>query len=62
MAKPHTTSRLEARISPELHAMLKRAADLHCKTMTDFVVATLQEAARRAIEEADIFRFTVSDQ
>ncbi|WP_226047783.1 DUF1778 domain-containing protein, partial [Acidithiobacillus caldus] len=37
MAKPRTTSCLEARISPELHAMLKRAAYLQGKTMKDFV-------------------------
>jgi len=50
MAKPRTTSRLEARISPERHAMLKWAAYLQGKTMTDFVVATVQDAARRTIE------------
>ena len=62
MAKPRTTSRLEARISPERHVMLKRAAYLQGKTMKDFVVATVQDAARRAIGEAEIFRLTVSDQ
>lgn len=44
------TTRLEARISPELHAQLKRAAELQGRTLTDFVVAALQDAAQRAFE------------
>ncbi len=39
MPTPHTTARLEARISTELHAMLKRAAEIQGLTMTDFVIA-----------------------
>ncbi|CBL46691.1 Hypothetical protein HDN1F_31080 [gamma proteobacterium HdN1] len=46
------TARLEARISRDLHAMLKRAAELQGRTMTDFVVAAVQDAAQRAIEQA----------
>ena len=52
-----STARLEARISTELHAMLKRAAELQGRTMTDFVVSAVQEAAQRAIEQADSQRF-----
>jgi uncharacterized protein (DUF1778 family) len=37
-----TTARLEARISTELHAMLKRAAQIQGRTVTDFVVAAVQ--------------------
>ena len=40
MGSATSTARLEARISPELHAMLKRAAELEGRTMTDFVVET----------------------
>lgn len=43
------TARLEARISFELHATLKRAAELQGRTMTDFVIAAIQEAAQKAI-------------
>ena len=46
------TARLEARISTDLHAMLKRAAELQGRTMTDFVVTAVQDAAQRAIEQA----------
>lgn len=43
------TARLEARISFELHATLKRTAELQGRTMTDFVIAAVQEAAQKAI-------------
>lgn len=46
----------------ELHAALKRAAELQGRTMTDFVVAAVQEAARKAIEQAEVVRFSVADQ
>jgi uncharacterized protein (DUF1778 family) len=57
-----TTARLEARISFDLHATLKRAAELQGRTMTDFVVSAVQEAAQRAIEQADVIRLSLADQ
>jgi uncharacterized protein (DUF1778 family) len=57
-----STARLEARISTDLHALLKRAAEIQGRTMTDFVVAAVQEAAQRAIEQADVMRLTMADQ
>lgn len=57
-----SSARLEARISTDLHAMLKRAADLQGRTMTDFVVAAVQQAAQQAIEQSDVIRLTLSDQ
>ncbi len=57
-----STARLEARISTDLHAMLKRAADMQGRTMTDFVVAAVQQAARQAIEEAEVIRLSLMDQ
>ncbi|HEX7637727.1 MAG TPA: DUF1778 domain-containing protein [Burkholderiaceae bacterium] len=56
------TARLEARISTDLHSMLKRAAELQGRTMTDFVVAAVQDAAQRAIERAEIVRLSLADQ
>lgn len=56
------TDRLEARISTDLHAMLKRAAEIQGRTMTDFVVAAVQDAAQRAIEQAEIIRLSLADQ
>ena len=56
------TARLAARISHDLHALLKRAAELQGRTMTDFVIAAVQEAAQRAIEDAEIIRLSLADQ
>ena len=57
-----STARLEARISTDLHAILKRAAELQGRTMTDFVTAAVQDAAQRAIEQAEIIRLSLADQ
>lgn len=56
------TARLEARISTDLHAMLKRASELQGRTMTDFVVAAVQEAAQNAITDAEVIRLSLADQ
>ena len=61
-AAASTSARLEARISNDLHSMLKRAAELQGRTMTDFVVAAVQDAAQRAINQAEILRLTLKDQ
>jgi uncharacterized protein (DUF1778 family) len=61
-AAASTTARLEARISNDLHSMLKRAAELQGRTMTDFVVSAVQDAAQRAIKEAEVVRLTLKDQ
>ena len=55
-------SRLEARVPAEVHALLKRAADLEGRTLTDFVVAAASAAARKAIEDAEMIRLSAQDQ
>ena len=62
MSQANPTARLEARISVDLHSMLKRVAELQGRTMTDFVVAAAQTAARNAIEQADVVRLSLADQ
>lgn len=57
-----TTARLEARISIELHASLKRAAEIEGRTMTDFIVSAVQDAAQRAIEQSSVIRLSLADQ
>ncbi len=56
------TARLEARISVALHATLKRAAEIQGRTVSDFVIAAVQEAAQRALEEAEVIRLSLADQ
>lgn len=62
MSTPPTTARLEARITPEVHALLKRAAELQGRTLTDFVVSAAQEAARRAIADSEVIGLSLADQ
>ena len=45
------TARLEARISAEQKALLQQAAALSGRTLSEFVVASAQEAAGRIIQE-----------
>jgi uncharacterized protein (DUF1778 family) len=57
-----TTARLEARLPLEIHAMLKRAAEIEGRTLTDFVVSAAQEAARRTLSETHVIRLSMEDQ
>ena len=57
-----TTARLEARLPVEVHALLKRAAELQGRTLTDFVVAAASEAARKTILDMEILRLSAQDQ
>ena len=60
--EPTRTSRIEARISPDALAIVKRAAEIQGRSVSDFVVAAAQEAAHRTIEETQIIRLSVEDQ
>ena len=55
-------ARLEARIPPAIHALLKRAAEIEGRTMTDFVVSAASAAARHTIEEVEIIRLSRAGQ
>jgi len=55
-------ARIEARIAPGALALVKRAAALQGRSVSDFVVAAAQAAAERTIEEAQIIRLSVDDQ
>ena len=57
-----STARLEARLPLDVHALLKRAAELQGRTLTDFVVTAARDAACRTIEEAEIIRLSLEDQ
>lgn len=60
--EPTRTARLEARIAPDALAVVKRAAEIQGRSVSDFVVAAAQEAASRTIEETQIIRLSVEDQ
>jgi len=61
-SEPIRTSRIEARIAPEVLAVVKRAAELQGRSVSDFVVTAAQEAAYRTIEETGIIRIAAEDQ
>ena len=62
MAQSSTSARLEARLPANVHELLKRAAEIQGRSLTDFVVAAAHEAACRTIEEAEVVRLSMEDQ
>ena len=55
-------ARLEARLPASVYALLKRAAELKGRSITDFVVSAAQDAAQRVIEDDGIIRLSADDQ
>ncbi len=56
------SARIEARLTPDALTVIKRAAEIQGRSVSDFVVAAAQEAAHRAIEETQLIRLSVEDQ
>jgi len=55
-------ARLEARLPASVYALLKRAAELKGRSISDFVVSAAQDAAHRAIEDEAVIRLSAEDQ
>lgn len=58
---PKQIARLEARITPETKALLQKAADLEGRTLTDFVISSVQAEALRVIERHQTLKLSMSD-
>lgn len=56
------SERIEARIHPETLAVVRRAAEMQGRSLSDFVVAAAEEAARRTIADTQIIRLSVAEQ
>ena len=56
------TQRIEARISPDALKVVRRAAEIQVRSISDCVVAAVHEAAERAIERTQIIRVSMADQ
>lgn len=56
------TTRLETRISLQALEIVKRAAEIQGRSVSDFVVAAAQAAARKTIEKTNIIRLSLEDQ
>lgn len=53
--------RLETRMTAEQKHLIERAAALQGRTITDFVLTSVQDAARRTIEEHQQLELSVRD-
>jgi uncharacterized protein (DUF1778 family) len=53
--------RLEARVTADQKMLIEHAAALEGRTVTDFVLSSVQDAARRAIEEHQRVYLSVQD-
>lgn len=64
MASTETTrtARVEARIAPDALAVVRRAAELQGRSISDFLVAAALKDAQQTIEDAQIIRLSVDDQ
>ena len=60
--EPTRRARIEARIAPEALQIVKRAAEIEGRSVSEFVVVAAREAARRTIEETHLIRLSVEDQ
>jgi uncharacterized protein (DUF1778 family) len=56
------TARLEARVSRTQKDLLQRAAALSGRTLSEFVVASAQEAAAKVIRDHDTIRLSRAEQ
>ena len=53
--------RLEARITPEQKALFQRAADLTGRSLTDFVISSVQAAAEAAVRTHQVLELTARE-
>ena len=59
--EPRRTARIAARVTPERLSLLKRAAEIQGRSLSDFVAAAAQDAAETAIRRAHILQVTLAD-
>lgn len=59
---PARTSRVEARIAPDALAVVRRAAEIQGRSISDFLVAAALKDAHRTIEDSQIIRLSIDEQ
>lgn len=62
ITEPARGARLEARVSSAQKSLLQRAAALSGRTLSEFVVASAQEAASRVIDAHEAIRLSKAEQ
>ena len=55
-------ARLEARLPTSVYVLLKQAAAIKGRSITDFVVSAAHDAAQRVIEDDNLMRLSADDQ
>lgn len=53
--------RIAARVTDEQYALFQRVAALQGRSLTDFVVSTLQEKAMQTVESLEIIRLNAAE-
>jgi uncharacterized protein (DUF1778 family) len=61
-ARRQRDQRLEARVTPDQKELIERAALVQGRTVTDFVISALQDAAKRAIADHAVWKLTQEQQ
>ncbi|MCA9414224.1 MAG: DUF1778 domain-containing protein [Candidatus Omnitrophica bacterium] len=56
------SERLEARATRDQKALLKQAADIQGRSLSDFVVQAASDAAKKVVEEQQIIKLTKEEQ
>lgn len=61
-AKSERTARIEARISPQTLEIIRRAAEIQGRSVSEFVAAAALGTAQRAVSEAEVLNLSSSAQ
>ncbi|MCC0179890.1 DUF1778 domain-containing protein [Waterburya agarophytonicola K14] len=55
------SARLEARVDPEIKARWQQAADLEGRSLTDFIITSMQESSERVIQRHQRMKLAQQD-
>ena len=55
-------SRLEAKVNPDIYQLLKQAALISGRTLTDFVISVAYEEAKKTIAEHQVLYLSLKEQ
>jgi len=56
------SERIEARTTPDVLAVVKRAAEMQGRSISEFVITAAEREAQRTIEHSQIVRLSAEDQ
>jgi len=59
--KPESAARIEAHVKPDVKQLLQEAAALEDRSLTDFIIATVQAEAYRVIERHRVLKLSRDD-